>query len=91
MSENKDADGQSLTIIPGRHGEPDPETPNIVPDDGDIIFKLASGAECLVFKGDGRVFVRGELCDDNPAIYRAFKDWMNLSIRVVGTEKNSDL
>ena len=32
--------------------------------------------EVLRFNEDGKVFVRGELVDDNKAIYEAFKEWL---------------
>ena len=46
--------------------------------EGSIIFHLANGAECLRFEPDGKVFVRGEQVDDNMAIYKQFKLWLEL-------------
>lgn len=44
--------------------------------DGDIIFQLADGLEFIRIQGDGKVFIRGEVVDDNKSIYKAFAEWL---------------
>ena len=46
---------------------------------GNIVFKLADGCEMIRFDHDGKVYVRGELVDDNQGIYMHFRRWMQLA------------
>ncbi len=67
MSDANSAGG-NVTFAPG-NGEPS----------GDIIFKLADAREMIRFDHDGKVYVRGELVDDNQGIYMHFRRWMQLA------------
>ena len=50
--------------------------------DGSIRFELADRTEVMRFKPDGRVYVRGELVDDNMTIYKVFKTWLETAMIV---------
>jgi hypothetical protein len=60
--------GGNVTFAPG-NGEPS----------GNIVFLLADGREMIRFDHDGKVYVRGELVDDNQGIYMHFRRWMQLA------------
>ena len=51
---------------------------------GDLVFHAydeeGDMVDALRFNGDGKVYVRGELVDDNPLIYGAFKAWLGESV-----------
>lgn len=42
----------------------------------DIIF-TADGNEMMRFESDGKVYIRGELVDDNLEVYKAFAEWFS--------------
>ena len=42
-----------------------------------LVFALCGGEEVLKFCSDGKVYVRGELVDDNIKIYNSFREWFD--------------
>lgn len=63
--------GGSKHVVPEGGGDPGANTAN-----HDFIFRLSSGTEFIRICDDGRCFVRGELVEENKAIWQAFKEWL---------------
>ena len=54
---------------------------------GNIIFELADGSEVMRISGTGVVTVRGEVVENNTAVYRAFLSWLRgASVELEGGE-----
>lgn len=43
---------------------------------GNIIFELGTGGEVVRFSPNGKVYVRGELVEDNLEIWSGLRDWL---------------
>lgn len=48
--------------------------------DGRVVFRLADGSEVMLFEPDGSITVRGEVVDNNAAVYRTFRRWLRDAI-----------
>lgn len=78
MDSNK---GGDIVFIPGRGADAIPHEPN--PNDGAIIFKLASGIEYLRIDPFGMVSVSGKSVETDKEFYVALRQWL-ANARIVG-------
>lgn len=69
------ADNWEVEPLPAQEGFViQPQEPDRSP--GDLIFCVTEGIEVLRFRGNGDVFVRGNLTDNDVRILKAFKEFL---------------
>jgi len=87
MSKPDAPDETTLPLEGGGPLEIGPAGPLMLTDVADltdnevIAFQIDGAAETLMaMHSDGRIFIRGELVDDNHLVYEAFCEWLEVAV-----------